>query len=73
MTEDQIEDIFLIIVKAGAVVALIFNAGIGLILLRQLSTMNSVLKVKSTGATWFLILGFLLVVALSLIYAIVAV
>lgn len=69
MTEEQLGEIFFLLVKILIIVVLIFNAGIGLILLRQIVTMNAIIKVRSPLIVLF-VLAFIFVVMLSLLYAI---
>lgn len=69
MSEAEIQDIFLLIVKVAGIVVLVINAGIGLVLLRQQQTMNSVIKVQNKGMMYFLTMSFLLIASFGLLYS----
>ena len=69
MNEQEVQNLFLLIVKVGGIVVLVINAGIGLVLLRQQQTMNSVIKVQNKGLTYFLTFLFLLIASFGLMYS----
>lgn len=71
MTEAQISNLFFLLVKTLVILVLVFNAGIGLILLRQIGIMNSIIKAHSLLIR-FLVIGLLVVVILALLYAVLA-
>ncbi len=69
MSEQEITDLFYLIVKIAGIVVLVFNAGVVLILLRQISVMSTVVKVGSS-LFGMVISMFLFVVVLALVYSI---
>ena len=69
MNEQEVQNLFLLIVKVGGIVVLVINAGIGLVLLRQQQTMNSVIKVQNKGLTYILTFLFLLIASFGLMYS----
>lgn len=69
MNQEQVDQIILLLIKIAAIIVLIFNAGIGAILLRQISVMNSIVKVRGSIIITMIFL-FLVVVVLSLVYAV---
>ncbi len=71
MTEEQLGELFFLLVRVLTIIVLIFNAGVGVILLRQIATMNAIIKVRSPLII-FLVTGFIFVVIISLLYAILA-
>ncbi|MBN1332109.1 hypothetical protein JW978_04540 [Candidatus Dojkabacteria bacterium] len=69
MSEAEIQDIFLLIVKIGGIVVLVINAGIGLVLLRQQQTMNSVISVQNKTTMYLFTLVFLVVASFGMLYS----
>ncbi len=71
MTDTELEQIVFLIVKVAAVVVMVFNAGIGLILLRQIITMNAIINVESKFLMFIITFFFIVIVSLTLLYAII--
>ncbi|MBD3280553.1 hypothetical protein GF389_03455 [Candidatus Dojkabacteria bacterium] len=69
MSEADIQELFLTVVKIGGIVVLVLNAGIGLVLLRQQQSMNSVIRVQNKGLMYFLTTMFLLMASFGLIFS----
>ncbi|KKQ34764.1 MAG: hypothetical protein US52_C0048G0007 [candidate division WS6 bacterium GW2011_GWA2_37_6] len=70
MNNAELEKIVLMILKIAGIIVVVFNAGVGLILLRQAITMNNVIKVGGGILFITMILIFLLVTSSILLYAI---
>jgi hypothetical protein len=69
MTQTDIENIIVQLLKFAGILILIFNAGIGLILLRQIFTMNKALHIKSGTLFFLIILVFIMASCTLLIFS----
>jgi|GEM_PF-4379139 len=70
MSNEDLEKLLLLLIKLAGLIIIVFNAGVGLILLRQVITINNVVKVKSGFLFLLMILIFLVVTSFLLLYAI---
>lgn len=68
MSNDALEDIVFMMVRIGLIVVIVFNAGIAVIMLRQISVMNSVIKVAHGGLMSLIMLIFLIACFVILFY-----
>lgn len=69
MNDENVQAFFLLILRLSAIIVLVINAGIGLVLLRQLQTMNSVIRVQNRYLMYLIVVAYLLIVSFCLVFS----
>jgi len=70
MTQSDINDIVLLILKIAGIITVAFNLGIALVLARQIITMNNVVRVKGGMFILAMVMFFVMIGIVSLLYVV---